>query len=70
MKEKVKKYENLAITLGCVALPVLALLVGNRIGYKRGHSDGFQDGCNILFRAMVREFPSLNYSDFVTKYSK
>lgn len=70
MKEKIKKNGDLAIALGCIGVPVLALLVGNRIGYKRGHSDGFQDGCNMLFKAMVREFPGLNYSDFVAKYSK
>lgn len=70
MKEKIKKNEDLVRAGACIALPVLALLVGRRIGYKRGHADGFQDGCNMMFCAAIREFPGLDLHEFVSKYRK
>lgn len=70
MKEEIKKNGNLIFAGTCVAIPVLALLLGRRVGYKHGYAEGFQDGCNTLFCAVVKEFPGLDLHDFVSKYRK
>lgn len=60
MKEKLKKYEDALIVAGVVALTSIPFVHGERMGYQRG--------CDHLFCSMVKEFPELNYGDFLKKY--
>lgn len=70
MKEKLKEYKNVLIFAGGAMLASAAAIIAGYYGYKVGNDDGFQRGCDMLFCAMVKEFPDRDYSEFLTKYRK
>lgn len=64
MKEKLKKYEDALIVAGVVALTGIPFVLGVRYGERMG----YQRGCDHLFCSMVKEFPELNYGNFLKRY--
>lgn len=64
MKEKLKEHKKELILGGSMVAALVAL------GINYTYQKGFQRGCDCLFAAVVEEFPSINFSEFFTKYHK
>lgn len=66
MKEKLKEHKKELIFGGSM----VAMAALGALGMNYTYQKGFQRGCDCLFAAVVEEFPSINFSEFFTKYHK
>lgn len=66
MKEKIQNHKKeIVVGASVVAMSILAVC-----GMNKAYYNGFQRGCDVLFLAMTKEFPEVNFNDFYAKYHK
>lgn len=62
--KKIEKIEDGLLTVGAVSSIIgLGLFAIRKI-----YDKGFQTGCEILFAAMIKEFPDIDHKSFYEKY--
>lgn len=62
--KKIEKIEDGLLKVGVVS-SIIAL---GLFGIRKIYDKGFQTGCEILFAAMIKEFPDIDHKSFYEKY--